>query len=235
MACLTMPLIACGRLGYEAHLWASEAGSGGDDAAFDAASVDEGAAPAGDSALVSDVPAGDSSPDVANNATEAPINLSALVAEGWKVVFSSAFDATSPQFPATAVSQCGRFGSLLGGAGILGLKDKLTLRLDLPAHRELHVVFDLVVIDSWDDEVTYLNVDNKRAAQITCGKSESARCNRTSNECGSDVAENLDGQVRVQSTLTHTTSNVDIAIGAILDQVRPDESWGLNNLAVLMR
>lgn len=216
------------------------------DAAWDALQGAESAAD-GDAPALRDAASGDDTDPLADARTvsdgrqagegvsDAPLDVRQLEAQGWQVVFLSAFDEPSPGFPGTPVSVCGGFGSLLGGAGLLGLKDKITLPLTLPPHTEIHVVFDLVAIDSWDREMVHVNLDRRQVAEIYCGKGGSTHCNRNSNQCGSEVAENEDGQVRVEVTSAHSASRVDVVIGSVLDQARPDESWGLNNLAVLVR
>ncbi|MDX2024077.1 MAG: hypothetical protein SF187_27805 [Deltaproteobacteria bacterium] len=232
---LALHTVACGRFGYELQSGANAVDASLYDAGDEeVSSANDAANPPDvspkDGAMIEDADAGTS------GVGGADLDLAPLLEQGWKVVFSSDFSSHSSDFPSTKVTECGAFGSVLGGVDVLGLKDKINLLLSLPTHSEVQVIADFVTIDSWDNERAYLDIENQRMVEISCGGASSASCNRTADQCGNVIgAIGLDGQVRMQATLPHSAYKVQIVIGAVLDQPRLDESWGVNNLAVLVR
>lgn len=151
----------------------------------------------------------------------------------WTVIATERFATPSARFPGVAVGTCGAFGALLGGVGVLGMDARVRATFDLGGlpHRELRVRFGYVVIDSWDDETAFLDVDGVRVWGITCDKGQPTTCAQSVDECG--LATYNDGLVPVDVVVPHQASSVALEIGASLDQT--DEAWGISQLEVSVR
>jgi hypothetical protein len=157
---------------------------------------------------------------------------------GWTRVAAEDFamPGAATAFSRSAITTCGAFGSILGGYKTFG-NDTVTATFPLRGvpHAEVRLTFELIVLDSWDSEVAFADLDGKRVWMIRCDKLAPATCNQTSDQCGWTGTDRLDGKVPVDLLVPHTRDVAQLSVGAILDQGSGDESWGLDNVAIYVR
>lgn len=169
---------------------------------------------------------------------------------GWTRLVRETFDAPSPAFTLTqpfmpnapvstsvGISSCGAFGAILGGHRLLGFNDEVALAMPLSGvpHTRLRVAYDLVVLDSWDGERAYLKVDGQEVWSTFCSWGDATTCNQSADECGWMGEGRSDGIIPVDVTVAHDAAATVITFGAVLDQSRGDESWGIDNLVLLVK
>lgn len=155
---------------------------------------------------------------------------------GWTRVVFDDFSSPPTAFSKNTVTSCGAWGSILGGHRVLG-NETITTTVDLLGvpHQELRLRFDFLALDSWDGERAFAEVDGARVWSIVCDKANPRTCNHAADMCGWDGRDRLDGRVSVDQVVPHTRAQAMVAIGAVLDQSTADESWGIDDFAVLVR
>jgi hypothetical protein len=90
------------------------------------------------------------------------------------------------------------------------------------------VSLDYYVIDSWDGELVKVLVDGAVLTKEAFGYSRDQ-----SNLCGGDFLDN--GRVSVERTRAHSANTALLNVTSTLDQDAWDESFGINNVRVLIR
>lgn len=157
---------------------------------------------------------------------------------GWTRLASEDFSQPVTGFSNNTITECGAFGRILGGYKTFG-KTAVTAVFDLKGvpHTELRLRFEYVVIDSWDGEIAYAELDGKRFWQIRCDKGNAKTCGQTADQCGWDgpIAGRNDGAVPVDALVPHSRDEASVLWGAMLDQSSGDESWGIDNVGVFVR
>jgi hypothetical protein len=156
---------------------------------------------------------------------------------GWTRILEDDFSAPPTGFSRAELTTCGAFGSILGGYQMLGFGDTVTKAVPLAGipHQEIRVRFEFVVIDSWDGELAFAELDGARLWERRCSKGTPGNCQQTSDQCGWSGPDPNDGKVLVDVTVPHARDEAALTFGAVLDQARGDESWGLDNLSILLR
>jgi hypothetical protein len=154
---------------------------------------------------------------------------------GWIVVSTETF----PSDPAPgwsdgrvdATSACATaYSSMLGGVGLFGQGADTSRTYDLHglAHSQAYVSLDYVVIDSWDGENAIVNVDG---SNVYTHAFDAA--NGSVNVCGVPWLEN--GPQQVVAQLAHSADSLTLEVTSTLDQDASDESFGVDNVRILIR
>ena len=152
---------------------------------------------------------------------------------GYEDRFERSEDGWVDQTGAAAqTSECGSFGTILGGYNIIsGGGSYLEKTYDLAAmeHDQLTISFDFVKIDSWDNEAGQLLVDGTEVwSQIYGGGSLGGVA-----ECGSDTAGWVEIKDHISLTISHTDDHVTLRFQTGLNSGPTDESFGVDNVKVL--
>ena len=165
-------------------------------------------------------------PDGGGPATSRQV-LCDMAGGGWSRMARYEFSQDSQGWLPAKVSTCGGWGSILGGAGVLGKGAAATRKVkELPAHTRLKVRFDLLRLDSWEAENAYLKADGVVMWQSTFSTSGS-------NTCGSSAGDSRHSNL-LPWTL-HTLSEVDLEFGAELDEAPSNEAFGVDNVEIWVR
>jgi large repetitive protein len=150
---------------------------------------------------------------------------------GWTLIYEDEFSSSSSGWSSNTTSNCGSFGSILGGYTIFGSGASLNRNFsNLPPHTELNLSFDFIRIDSWDDETATLYVDSLPLWSNT-GQWYSG-----ANICGSSGAPQwLDELWPVDVTTGHSATSVSLQLSTTINQNADDESWGIDNFDLWAR
>jgi hypothetical protein len=155
---------------------------------------------------------------------------------GWTRIIEEDFSSPPAGFTRNVITTCGAFGSILGGHRQFGNETvAVTVSLRAIPHRELRVKFEFVVLDSWDNEAAFADLDARRVWSVRCDEGFPATCQQTSDQCGWDGMARNDGKLPVDITAAHLREQATLSVGAVLDQNTIDESWGLDNLSIWVR
>merc|ERR1712176_1609233 len=129
--------------------------------------------------------------------------------------------------PATVeVTQCGSFGTILGGYGVLGKDAKLTKTLNIDvAHTEVHISATFIRIDSWNynQDWIYLKADGLTLWKQTFDHT------RGPSDCG--IADK-DEAAPVTVTMPHTGKVLSLEWSGNLNEEINAESWGVKDIQV---
>ncbi|MEY4514252.1 MAG: hypothetical protein RLZZ450_6374 [Pseudomonadota bacterium] len=147
---------------------------------------------------------------------------------GWTVIDNEAFaSGSAPGWPdVSVITSCTAYGNMLG----LFANDDVASRtydlLSIP-HSEALVSLDYVVVDTWDGESAFVDVDGARVynTQFTYGG--------TTDLCGGGWNDR--GPQPVSSQAAHTTNSLLLQISSTLDQGTADESFGVDDVRVMVR
>ncbi len=155
---------------------------------------------------------------------------------GWTRLATFDFENDVSGFTRNEVTTCGALGRFLGGYRVFG-SEAVATTIDLRGvpHSELRLRFEFVAIDSWDGEVAFAEVDGARIWRVRCGKDDPRTCGQASDQCGWEGPFRNDGKVAVDVTTAHLRDSALIEFGAMLDQSKRDESWGIDNVSVSVR
>ena len=129
-------------------------------------------------------------------------------------------------------SECGSFGSILGGYDIIaGGGNYLQKTFDLKAmeHDQLAISFDFIKIDSWDDEAAQLFVDDVEVwSRIYGGGSLGGIA-----ECGSDNGGWVEIDDFIELMVSHTSASATLRFQTGLNSGATDESFGVDNVKMI--
>ena len=129
-------------------------------------------------------------------------------------------------------SECGSFGSILGGYDIIaGGGNYLQKTFDLKAmeHDQLAISFDFIKIDSWDDEAAQLFVDDVEVwSRIYGGGSLGGVA-----ECGSDNGGWVEIDDSIELMVSHTSASATLRFQTGLNSGATDESFGVDNVKMI--
>ena len=119
-------------------------------------------------------------------------------------------------------------GAMLGGYGVFGstATSSKTYTFFGVTHAQVRVALDYFVIDTWDNEFGRVSVDG---TQVFNGQF---------NQGGPNVCGGATGDRWSQPVLTtqpHTTNTMTLNVTSTLDQAANDESFGVDNVSVMIR
>lgn len=151
---------------------------------------------------------------------------------GWTIIsfedFSTAATGWSDTRRDTTSSCYSDWGAMLGGYNIFanGATSSKTYNFLGITHSNVRVSLDYFVIDSWDGEEARVTVDGTYIFKtaFTMGGS---------NTCGGVFADR--GLRAVVGTPAHTTNTATLTVTSTLDQSATDESFGVDNVSVMIR
>lgn len=128
----------------------------------------------------------------------------------------------------TTSSCVGQWGVMLGGYNVFGDGASTTKTFDLRGvpHGTANVRARVYIIDSWDGEAARMSLDGTRVFDATFGAGNS-------NLCGAgwwDV-----GRRNVSGAVPHSTNSLDVNFTSTLNQGADDESFGVDDVRVLVR
>jgi len=119
---------------------------------------------------------------------------------------------------------------MLGGYGVLGSGAAVEKTFEmLSAHTQVRVTFNFIKIDSWDPgENAFLYIDN-----VLVWQSGDFYMTGTG-ECGDLFSGRGDALVYVNVAVAHTADTATLRVTTNLNQAASDESWGIQDVHVLL-
>ena len=122
---------------------------------------------------------------------------------------------------------------MLGGYKVLGSGAYVEKTFDLigaPAHGLVRVEFEFFFIDSWDSgEEARMYVDS----ELAWSSASDFHHHGGQNYCGWSIFDDKPA-VSVSADVLSSASNVTVRFTTTLDQDPTDESWGIQNVRVLV-
>jgi len=151
---------------------------------------------------------------------------------GWTVIDLQDFNDGSADGwsdPRVDLGSACPWGPMLGGYGVFGGGDWTQRTYDLLGipHSEAHVALDYLALDSWDSENSYVEADGNlllyNSYYYYIGQ----------HYCGTGAY--YDRFDHVQSELPHNNNWLTLTISSTLDQDPWDESYGAENILLMIR
>jgi hypothetical protein len=152
---------------------------------------------------------------------------------GWTVIdFEDFASGSAPNWsdPRVDTSNCGATQTgILGGYPLFSGGATTARSYDLLSipHSQAHVSLDYFVFDSWDGERGQVDVDGTLIHDVAYVNGGS------SNWCGSGWTDH--DPHPVSSQIAHTNNSLVLELTSTLDQDPNDESWGADNVRVMIR
>jgi hypothetical protein len=151
---------------------------------------------------------------------------------GWTMVAYDDFESGSaPGWSSGSVdSSCSAaFTQFLGGAQEFGLGAATERSYALRAlpHMEARVVLDYLVLDSWDGESAVVEVDGVTVYNASFSHGGGP------NQCGAGFGDL--GRQHVASQRAHSADTLSVRVSSTLDQDAGDESFGVDDVRILIR
>merc|ERR1712113_18178 len=136
---------------------------------------------------------------------------------------------------ALQVTKCGELGTMLGGYRVLGsgaYVEKTFDLIDAPAHGLVRVELDFFFLDSWDGSVNgeeaRMYIDSELVWSSTSDFREHGL-----NYCGWSIFADRPA-VPASADVLSSASNITVRLTTTLDQDPSDESWGIQNVRILV-
>jgi hypothetical protein len=150
---------------------------------------------------------------------------------GWSLVNGSAAKGLRKS-GSSLVSHCGDKNHFLGGHCSASGHEMTKVFRNLPVHSQVRVRARFHFLDQWDGESAYMKVNKKYVwtdVHDSMGDDDGAI-----NLCGGDAG---DGRmaVPVNVVVEHTDSTLEVAFGSSLDEHACEESWGVDDVELLVR
>ncbi|MDC0718337.1 fibrinogen-like YCDxxxxGGGW domain-containing protein [Nannocystis bainbridge] len=152
---------------------------------------------------------------------------------GWTQVFAAGGEGTwTPEVEGA----CGDLGAMMGP---FGMGDVLLLATTAAAvpHKQLRVVAEAVVMDSWDafnGEQLLIKLDDVDIFSHLCDSASPFSCNQDEDACGSGGVG--DGVLPIATDpATHEGDAIALSFTSNLDEPIEDESWGIRDVAVFVK
>lgn len=165
----------------------------------------------------------------------APVELLCdMVNGGWTQVLRDGLSATDG-WSGGQLSECGTLGGMLGGAGQFGsgaTLEKGFLLANVP-HQQVRVHAELAIVDSWDGEEIFIEVEGQKIAGKTCQHTDPNSCGQAKQECGG--GQWPDGNTDLVGTADRPENTVTIRFATTLDEDANNEAWGLDNLILFVK
>ncbi|MCA8967951.1 MAG: hypothetical protein KDC48_23930, partial [Planctomycetes bacterium] len=141
------------------------------------------------------------------------------------------FEANADGWSKTGTSTCDGT-KILGGYDKLGKDNPVNRTFDLLgiAHVDLRLNFDLVAVDSWDDELFRVEIDGEPSWSKKCDFNNNGSCNQSSNLCGSGIFD--DGFLAVEVIVAHDAVDAFALADriAVIEEGRVVQSGTLDDL-----
>ena len=149
---------------------------------------------------------------------------------GWTVISFEDFSGSASGWSDNRTTTCGT-ASILGGYntfsnGATSSVQKTFGLLGVP-HSEARVTLSYWSIDSWDGEQAYVRVDGADIFRTSYTQSTGAGI------CGGGWLDR--GPNPVAGQPGHSTNSLTVQAGSTLDQGPTDESWGIDDVRVMIR
>lgn len=118
---------------------------------------------------------------------------------------------------------------LLGGYNVFGAgaSTSKTYTLSSLAHTQARVMLNYIKLDTWDDEVAHVQLDGQTLFSQSINYTQGP-----SNQCGSSWPELT---VPVDLTISHTANTLTVLATSTLDQAASDESFGIDDVLILIQ
>jgi hypothetical protein len=134
------------------------------------------------------------------------------------------------------VSTCGRFGSVLGGHGVLGgagTKISKTFSFNNVSHTSLRLRLDFLKIDSWNNESAYLYIDGTPVnSGVGAQWQKRFLYGQGTQECGKSYGNWYEHVDHIDITVPHFANTATITVLTTLDGSAYNEAWGVDNLTL---
>ncbi len=153
---------------------------------------------------------------------------------GWTQVYYDEFNETNG-WSAGEITMCGELGNVLGGAGQFGTDDSTQKQITLQnvAHTQLRLIAELAIIDSWDDEEIFAEVDGQEVAKKKCVFYNADTCGQSKNQCGGGGWQ--DGNTTLAGDRDHAADIAVLKFRAALNEGPENEAWGLDTAYVFVK
>jgi len=150
---------------------------------------------------------------------------------GWTLIANEDFESgAAPEWTVNPVNSiCAPpFTQILGGPGYFGggVTTERTFDLMQIPHSERLVSLDYLVMDSWDGETAFVNVDGLPVYSVPFNADGE-------NACGAPFGDQ--GPQHVTAQGAHSAGSLVLEVGSTLDQDPNDESFGVDNVRVMIR
>ena len=152
---------------------------------------------------------------------------------GWTQVYYDEFNAKDG-WSAGEITECGELGKVLGGAGQFGNDASTEKQIDLlhVEHAQIRVIAELAIIDSWDDEPVFAEVDGQEVAKKSCKHWDANTCGQNKNQCGGGYS---DGNTNLAGDHDHAMDTALVKFHADLNENATNEAWGLDTMYVFVK
>lgn len=163
-------------------------------------------------------------------------NLKADGLEQWKLAFQEGFWTSPVGWGFSETSTCGGV-YLLGGYQLTSTTPLSKTFSNIVDHTELRIVATIHYIDAWSGETAYLkaNVGNSGSFEYLWTDTYDSSSGRDNvNICGAYYGE---GQFsnKIDVSVPHSSSEIQIEIGTTLTQDPNDESYGISDFQIYVR
>lgn len=150
---------------------------------------------------------------------------------GWTAVRSDTFEsgsATDWSSGSVDTSCPTTLSKFLGGASQFGNGASTQRVFDLRQmpHTQARVTLDFLILDTWDGESAIVRVEGSEVYNMTFTYGGTPLCGGGTSDRGAQP---------VATQLAHTANDLTVQATSTLDQSSDDESWGIDNVRVLIR
>ncbi len=150
---------------------------------------------------------------------------------GWTLLMWDDFeDSTTKGWSVGPVTTCGKFGHILGGAGVFG-KNASTQKTVLgPPHTQARLTLDFLRIDSWLFEQGFVQVDGNT---VWTKKGTGGYLTGGKHECGKDSINDEKWDADWQGA--HTAAALTLKATSDLNESASNEAFGIDNAVVWVK
>ncbi len=94
------------------------------------------------------------------------------------------------------------------------------------------MIAELAIIDSWDDEPIFAEVDGQEVAKKSCKHWDANTCGQNKNQCGGGYS---DGNTNLAGDHDHAMDTALVKFHADLNENATNEAWGLDTMYVFVK
>lgn len=148
----------------------------------------------------------------------------------WSLMSSSGMSPSS-------ISHCGDGNFFLGGhcVGEAGHEMSKTLK-DLPSpHQQLHLTATVHFLDMWKGESAYLKIDGNYVWADSHFSPDGSRDLAPSSACGHPERSDTKMGAKIDVYVPHSNANVTLTFGSTLGGHPCDQSWGVDDVRIMVR